>query len=201
MFIHRDSMLIKLLKIHYNASKLWMTGPQDYILQYLHEPEAGPEGGIKKEPTMLYIGPVYWPNSLNSCLQLQNFGCQGLRIAFSNTSMSLKLALRLVSKSTNNVFYTASVLNKISEIHVYSFKVLDARAQDCIFQHLLGPEACPEGAIKKYSIFFIELVCWPRCPKFMITASKLWMPGPQDSIFQHLHEPEAGPEGGIKKNQ
>ena len=33
----------------------------------------------------------------------------------------------------------------------------------------------------------------------MITASKLWMPGPQDSIFQHLHEPEAGPEGGIKK--
>ena len=93
---------------------------------------------------------LYWPNSLNSCLQLQNFGCQGLRIAFSNTSMSLKLALRLVSKSTNNVFYTASVLNKISEIHVYSFKVLDARAQDCIFQHLLGPEACPGGAIKKY---------------------------------------------------
>ena len=25
-----------------------MTGPQDYILQHLHEAEAGPEGGIKR---------------------------------------------------------------------------------------------------------------------------------------------------------
>ena len=74
--------------------------------------------------------------------------------------------------------------------------------QDCILQHLLGPEASPEGGIKMYpKCFFNELVCRPKYPKFMFTASKLWIPGPQDTIFPHLHEPEAGLEGGIKKYQ
>ena len=72
--------------------------------------------------------------------------------------------------------------------------------QDCIFQHLHEPDAGPKGGIKKLR-YFLELLCWPKYPKFMITASKLWMPGPQDSIFQHRHEPEAAPEGGVKKNQ
>ena len=52
--------------------------------------------------------------------------------------MSLKLALRLVTKSTNNVFHTASVLNKISEIHVYSFKVLDAMLRTAFSSTFLG---------------------------------------------------------------
>ena len=34
---------------------------------------------------------------------------------------------------------------KYPEIHVYSFKTLNARAS---FQHLLEPEACPEGGVK-----------------------------------------------------
>ena len=40
-------MLNKIPKIHIKASKLWMAGPQDYILQLHFVPEAGPEGGIR----------------------------------------------------------------------------------------------------------------------------------------------------------
>ena len=36
----------------------------------------------------------------NSCQQIQNSGCQSLRIEFSNTFLSLKLAQKVVSKST-----------------------------------------------------------------------------------------------------
>ena len=105
---------------------------------------------------MFFIGPVCWPNSLNSCLQLQNFGCLGLRTAFSNTSMRLKLALRLVSKSTNNVFHTASMLNKISEIHVYSFKVLDARASGLQFPAPSWAWSLPWRCYQKVPIMFFH---------------------------------------------
>ena len=44
----------------------------------------------------------------------------------------------------------AGMLNKIPIIHVYSLKTLDARALGLHFQHLIEPEACPEGAIKMY---------------------------------------------------
>jgi len=73
----------------------------------------------------------------------------GLRIPFSNTLLSLKLALRVVKKIPIMYFLRVCVLTKI--------------------------------------------------PKFMLKASKLWIPGLQDSIFQHLLEPEAGPEGSIRK--
>ena len=46
--VYSQGKYVDQITIHYNASKLWMTGPQDYILQHLHEPEAGPESGIKK---------------------------------------------------------------------------------------------------------------------------------------------------------
>ena len=42
-------------------------------------------------------------NTHNSCLQLENSGCQGLRTAFSITFLSLKLALKVVTKCTDNV--------------------------------------------------------------------------------------------------
>ena len=41
------------------ASKLWMPGPQDCIFKHLHEPEAGPEGGIKKYHYCFFIGPIF----------------------------------------------------------------------------------------------------------------------------------------------
>ena len=52
--------------------------------------------------------------------------------------------------------------------------------QDSIFQHLLEPEAGPEGGI--FWCLFRWLVCWTNFPKFMVEASKLRMLGPQDSI-------------------
>ena len=72
-------------------------------------------------------------NMQNSCLHLENSGCQGLRTVFSNTFLSLKLALKVVPKSTHKVFYRASMLTKIPKIYVYSFKTLVARASGLYF--------------------------------------------------------------------
>ena len=47
-------------------------------------------------------------------------------------------------------FHRLSILTNIPKIHVYSLKTLDARALGLHFQHLIEPEACPEGAIKMY---------------------------------------------------
>ena len=44
----RASMLNKIPQFVLKASKLWMSGPQDSILQHLLEPKAGPEGDIKQ---------------------------------------------------------------------------------------------------------------------------------------------------------
>ena len=71
--------------------------------------------------------------------------------------------------------------------------------QDYILQHLHEPEADTEGGIKRTNNVFHRASMLTEFPKFMFTASKLWMPGPQDCIFQHLHKPEAGPEGSMKK--
>ena len=61
------------------------------------------------------------------------------------------------------------------------------------------PEANPECRIRKYhQCFFRGLACWTKYPKFMLKASKLWMPGTQDCIFKQLLKPEDGPEGGIR---
>ena len=54
MFIQRASMLDKISKIHVKAPKLWIPGPEDAILQHLLEPEAGPEGGIRKYQKCLF---------------------------------------------------------------------------------------------------------------------------------------------------
>ena len=60
-------------------------------------------------------------------------GCQGLGTAFSNTFVSLKLAQKVVSKSTHNFYQRASMLTKIPKIHIYSLKTLDARASGLHF--------------------------------------------------------------------
>ena len=83
----------------------------------------------------------------------------------------------VVSKSTNNVFSEGKYVKQIPQIHVNSFKTLDARASGLNFPTPYW--ACPDG--------------------FTFTASKLWIPGPGDCIFQHFIEPEACPEGGLKK--
>lgn len=37
-----------------------------------------------------------------------------------------------------------------------------------------------------HNVFYIELVFWPKYPRFILIAWKLWMPGPWDCIFQNL---------------
>ena len=76
--------------------------------------------------------------------KIQNCGCQGPRSPFSNTLKNMKIALNVLSQSTNNIFSQCKYVKT-------------------------------------------------NYPKFMLTASKLWIPGPQDCIFQHLLESEACP--------
>ena len=45
---HRPCILPKYPKFMFLALKLWMAGPQDIVVQLLHELEAGPKGCIKK---------------------------------------------------------------------------------------------------------------------------------------------------------
>ena len=164
-----------LRKIHCNSFKTL-----DDRASGLHSPTSPwawswPWGWYEKEPTMFFIGPVCWQNSLSSCLQLQNFGCQGPRTAFSNTSVSLKLALRLISKSTNNVFHTASMLNKISEVQVYSLKVLDARASGLHFPTPFWAWGQPwEWYLKFNPITSLPIYWWRLSPNFIPLALQVW---------------------------
>ena len=48
----------KYTKLMLKAPKLWMPGPPDSIFQHPLEPEAGPEGGIKKNQQCFFIGPI-----------------------------------------------------------------------------------------------------------------------------------------------
>ena len=57
--------------------------------------------------------------------------------------------LRWYQKLPVTVFYRANMLNKIPKIHIKSFKTVDARASGLHFQHLVEPEAGPEGGIRK----------------------------------------------------
>ena len=95
--------------------------------------------------------------------------------------------------------HRASMLTNIPKIHVYSLKTLDARALGLHFPTPSWAWSLRWRWYKKVPMFFIELAWWPKYPKFMFTAWKLWMPGPRYCIFQHFIEPEACPEGGIKK--
>ena len=61
--------------------------------------------------------------------------CQGFGTAFSNTFLSLKLALKVVSERPIMFFQKASMLIKLPKIHVYSLKAM-ARASGL---HFLTP--------------------------------------------------------------
>ena len=129
----------------------------------------------------------------------QNCRCQGPRTPFSSTLISLVIAQRWFPKPLIMFLQRTSMLNIIPEIYFYSFKILVARAARLHFQHHHEPEAGSVGGFKKHQyFFFIRPVCWTKYPKFMLTASKLWMPGPQDSTLWLLIKPEAGHEGGIR---
>ena len=69
-----------------------------------------------------------------------------------------------------------------------SFKTVETRASRLNFQTLPWIWSWPWGQYQKIPIMHFLRVC---VLKFMLKASKLWMPGLQEPIFQHL-EPEAG---------
>ena len=71
------------------AFKLRMPKPQDCIFQHLLGPEAQK---VVQKSTCNVLSKSYYAaqNTQNSCLLLQNSGCQDLGTAFFNTSMSLK---------------------------------------------------------------------------------------------------------------
>ena len=51
-----------------------MSGPQDSIFQHLHEPEAGPEAGIRNYHKCFFIGPICWtkyPKFMFTALKLR----------------------------------------------------------------------------------------------------------------------------------
>ena len=171
MTAHRERILIKLLKIHYKSLKtLYARAPGLYFPTSAWA-WSWPKGQYQKEPILFFqrasvLNKIPW----NSCLQLQNSECQGL-LPTPPWAWSLPWGwCQIVPKM---FFLRASMLNKIPEIHEYSFKTLNARASalQCIFQHLLEPEACPDSGIKKYQkCFFIEPVSWTKYPKFINTA-------------------------------
>ena len=68
------------------ASKLWISGPQDSTLQHFLEHKAGPEGDIKQYQKFIFKMLLYTTTILNKML------------------LGLKLALWVVLKSTHNVF-------------------------------------------------------------------------------------------------
>ena len=73
--------------------------------------------------------------------KLQNCGDQGLKTQFSNTPLSLQVAMRAISKNTNDAFSKG--------LCVYQ-NTNSSGPQESIFQHLLEPEAGPEGGNRKY---------------------------------------------------
>ena len=74
-------MLNKIPKINLKASKLWMPRPQNSIFQHPLEPEAGPEGGIRKYQCNDVFSEGFYVehNTQNSCLKASKLwmpGCQ-----------------------------------------------------------------------------------------------------------------------------
>ena len=156
------------------ASKLWMPGPQDRIFQHLLQPKAGPEGGrYQKLPIMFLLGLVCWTKYPKFMYTALISGCQGLGTAFSNTFVSLKLAQKVVSKSTHNFYQRASMLTKIPKIHIYSLKTLDARASGLHFPTPYWAWSLPWRWYQKIPMMFFH---WPstlsKIPKIHVYSFK-----------------------------
>ena len=86
------------------ASKLLMSEPWDCIFQHLLESKACPEGGLKSTHNVFSLSKYADQKNQNSCSQLQNSGCQGLRTTFSDIILSLRLASRQGTDNAINVF-------------------------------------------------------------------------------------------------
>ena len=106
-------------------------------------------------------------------MSISNFH-QGLKSPISSTFLSLKLALRVVSKNTNNIFFKGHVCwTKYPKLMLKASNLWMPGPQDSIFQHPLEPEAGPEGGIRKYQLcFFRGPFYWTQYPKFMFRSFK-----------------------------
>ena len=83
---------------------------------------------------LLAFGQVETQNTKKSCSKLQNYLCQSLKTAFSNTFLSLRLAMR------HSVRCMDAVIVKFANIEVgilKKFKVLGVRCQ----------KVCPYGKL------------------------------------------------------
>ena len=64
------------------------------------------------------------------------------------------------------------MLNKIPEIHVESFKTVDARDSGLHFKQLIEPEPGPEGCIKILIILFHSASTLNKIPKIHVKSFK-----------------------------
>ena len=147
MTAHRESILIKLLKIHYKSLKtLYARAPGLYFPTSAWA-WSWPKGQYQKEPILFFqrasvLNKIPW----NSCLQLQNSECQGL-LPTPPWAWSLPWGwCQIVPKM---FFLRASMLNKIPEIHEYSFKTLNARASALHFPKTPWTWSLPWGWYQK----------------------------------------------------
>ena len=141
IFFHRGNILTKIPKIHAYSFKTL-----DVRALGLHFPTPSwawslPWRRFKKVPIMFF----HWANMLtkipkNSCSQLQNSGCEGLRTAFSNTFFSLRAALRVIPQIQPPHVTPHILMKVVSKFHSPSLSSLGG---------ICGKQ--PSG-IKRYSL-------------------------------------------------
>ena len=169
----------------FTASKLWIPGPGDCIFQHFIEPEACPEGGIKKYPYCFF----HWASVLTNIPKIHVYSLKTLDarawgLHFPTPYWAWSLTWMWYQKVPIMFFHSASMLTKIPKIRVYSFKTLDARARGLHFPTPYWAWSMPWRWYQKVPILFFKgPLCWPTYSKSMFTAWKLWTPGPGDCIF------------------
>ena len=80
------------------ASKLWMLGPQECILQHLLELKLALRLVSETINNVFSEGYYVEENTQISWLRLQNCACQAFRTPFSNSFLSLRSAQKVVPK-------------------------------------------------------------------------------------------------------
>ena len=103
-----------------------------------------------------------------------NFGCHGLRNSFYNSFLSLKLALRVMSNDTNNVFSKGWYIEQSTPKLCKNLQNCCLRTPFCnTFCLKLALRVISQNTNNVYSKGY--LVYWTKCPKFVLKASHLWM--------------------------
>ena len=95
-----------------------------------------------KIPIMFF--QMFEQNTQNSCLEASKLWRPG----FSNTPKSLKVALRAISKNTNNAF--SKGLCVYQNTNSSASKLWMPGLKESIFLHLLQPEPGPESGNRNY---------------------------------------------------